>query len=167
MDDGEDFRWVTYAELAAARAVDKATAIRLVQRHKRDWRRRKNNEGTMTIAVPLKFLSDDQSLDPSNGPSSDRSPATIDASNDGSHDDTGRSIDRSLALSGVVEAQKAHIATLGQALDRAVDDMRAERVAAQAREMRLTTENIALKAENAELIRLARRGWWARLRGRG
>ena len=53
--DAAETRWVTYAELAVARGIDKASAFRLVKRHK--WPCQHGNEGeTVRIAVPVEFL---------------------------------------------------------------------------------------------------------------
>ena len=50
MGDAEDGRWMTFAELAAAREISKASASRLVRRH--GWRRQRDNQGTVRILVP-------------------------------------------------------------------------------------------------------------------
>lgn len=50
-DDGPtDSRWMSYAELAAARRIATSSAIRLVKR--RGWRRQADNHGTMRALVP-------------------------------------------------------------------------------------------------------------------
>lgn len=50
-DDGDDIRWLTYAELGEARGISTASATRLAFRRK--WRRRSGNAGTVTVAVPV------------------------------------------------------------------------------------------------------------------
>jgi len=52
-DEGADSRWMSYAELAEARRISNASAIRLVVR--RGWRRQADNQGTMRALVPLKW----------------------------------------------------------------------------------------------------------------
>jgi hypothetical protein len=44
-------RWLTYAELAELRRIDKTSALKLAIRRK--WPRRKDNHGTMQVCVPL------------------------------------------------------------------------------------------------------------------
>jgi hypothetical protein len=55
LPDNEAMRWVSFAELAAARGVDKASAIRLVRR--RGWRRQRDNQGHVRALVPETWLS--------------------------------------------------------------------------------------------------------------
>ena len=50
-DDGEDARWMTYAELGLARGINTASAKRLAARRK--WRRQPGNDGTARVAVPF------------------------------------------------------------------------------------------------------------------
>src|SRR4051812_35935188 len=55
MDD-EDIRWLTFRELATARGIEVASAIRIVR--KKNWRRRRSNDGkTVRVAVPIDFLN--------------------------------------------------------------------------------------------------------------
>lgn len=49
-DDDSDRRWLTYAELAAARGIDRQSARRLASRLK--WRRQKDNQGIVRVYVP-------------------------------------------------------------------------------------------------------------------
>src|SRR5690348_10342905 len=51
MDAGVDGRWLTYAELAEIRRIDKTSALKLALR--RGWTRQKNNHGQMQVLVPL------------------------------------------------------------------------------------------------------------------
>jgi hypothetical protein len=65
--DAAETRWVTYAELAVARGIDKASAFRLVKRHK--WPRQRGNEGeTVRIAVSVEFLRLSGGADPERDP---------------------------------------------------------------------------------------------------
>ena len=50
-DSRGDIRWMTYAELAEARGIKPAGAVRLVQRRK--WLRRPGNDGSTRVAVPI------------------------------------------------------------------------------------------------------------------
>jgi hypothetical protein len=50
-DTGGDDRWMTFAELADARGISRASASKLVRRKK--WRRQTDNRGTVRILVPL------------------------------------------------------------------------------------------------------------------
>jgi hypothetical protein len=50
MDDLNDGRWMTFAELAAARGTSKRAANVLVRRH--GWRRQRNNAGHVIALVP-------------------------------------------------------------------------------------------------------------------
>jgi hypothetical protein len=47
---GDDSRWMTFAELAAARGIGRVSAERLVRRHK--WRRQPGNDGRVRVLVP-------------------------------------------------------------------------------------------------------------------
>jgi hypothetical protein len=55
LPDNEAMRWVSFAELAAARGVDKASAIRLVRR--RGWRRQRDNQGHVRALVPETWIN--------------------------------------------------------------------------------------------------------------
>jgi hypothetical protein len=50
-DEGDDTRWMTYAELGQARGINTAPAKRLAAR--RRWRRQPGNDGTARVAVPV------------------------------------------------------------------------------------------------------------------
>ena len=49
-DTGDGTRWMTYAELAAARGITRSSATRLAFR--RGWRRQTGNDGQARVAVP-------------------------------------------------------------------------------------------------------------------
>ena len=51
MDAGEEGRWMTYAELADARGIDRQSARKLANRT--HWRRQKDNHGVVRVYVPL------------------------------------------------------------------------------------------------------------------
>ncbi len=50
-EEGDDTRWMTYAELGQARGINTASAKRLASRRK--WRRQPGNDGTARVAVPV------------------------------------------------------------------------------------------------------------------
>jgi hypothetical protein len=52
--EGADVRWVSYDELASIRGIDKASAFRMA--HRRRWLKRKGNDGTVRLAVPVSVL---------------------------------------------------------------------------------------------------------------
>jgi len=54
MPDDPDIRWVSYAELAEARGIDRLSAVRIVRN--RGWQKQKGNDGTIRVAVPRNFL---------------------------------------------------------------------------------------------------------------
>ena len=54
--------WMTYREIAAARRVKLAAAVRLVQRHK--WRRQTGNDGTARIFVPIEWTKPSDRVPP-------------------------------------------------------------------------------------------------------
>ena len=61
-DNGDDSRWMTYAELAQARGIKEPAAVRLVQR--RGWERQPGNDGTARIAVPVSELRFSKTVTP-------------------------------------------------------------------------------------------------------
>jgi hypothetical protein len=60
MDAGVDGRWMSYAELAEVRRIDKASALKLAIR--RGWLRQKNNHGQMQVCVPLDWAQPPERL---------------------------------------------------------------------------------------------------------
>lgn len=53
----EDGRWLSYTELASERGISRASAIRMVRRHR--WRRQTGNDGEARVFVPSRALPDD------------------------------------------------------------------------------------------------------------
>ena len=47
--------WLTYAELAEVRGIDRHSAVKLVTRHR--WRRQKDNRGVLRILVPSEWAA--------------------------------------------------------------------------------------------------------------
>jgi len=71
--DAAEGRWMTYAELAEARHIDKPSALKQALRHP-SWPRRKNNAGQMQVCVPLDWAEPkDRYTPPSIDPSTDLS----------------------------------------------------------------------------------------------
>jgi chromosome segregation ATPase len=70
-DDSGTTKWMTYAELAQARGIDRHSVMRHVGRHR--WRRQRGNDGRIRIEVPLSYLSSDKSDDQSHDQSPDLS----------------------------------------------------------------------------------------------
>lgn len=71
-DMAPDGRWMTYAELAAARRIDRHSAVRLVIRHQ--WRRQKDNQGRQRVFVPTEWLSRDKAPDAATDTGTDMAP---------------------------------------------------------------------------------------------
>ena len=63
---GGDIRWMTYAELAGARGIKPAGAVRLMQRRK--WLRRASNDGSVRVAVPILELRPSRLVTPDVAP---------------------------------------------------------------------------------------------------
>jgi hypothetical protein len=53
-DEIEETRWLSYAELAEARGIDRLSAVRITRN--RRWQKQKGNDGTIRVAVPRNFL---------------------------------------------------------------------------------------------------------------
>jgi chromosome segregation ATPase len=131
-------RWMTYAELAEARGIDKSSAARLTFR--RHWRRQKDHRGTVRVFVPLDWQD-----------------ASRDASRDVS-DDASRDVSRD--LSRVIKPLEDAIGLLREQLERA--EGRADRAEATAAELRGRLDDLTAKltaaqdqAEAAEELRRA------------
>ena len=95
---------MTYAELAAARGIDKQSAARLTFR--RHWRRQKDNHGTVRVFVPTDWQ--DRSRD-----------ASPDVSRDAPHDES-RDMSRVIsALEGAVDTLRDQLTSAEKRADRA------------------------------------------------
>ena len=139
-DSHQDDRWVTFDQLAEARKISRASAIRLVRRRKQ-WRRQKDNRGHVTVLVPAWELQ----------PSPDSPPASHPAITDDNHPDAP----------GVITAlQNAFDAALA-AKDETISELRAALYNALA--AGATTTEALRQAERREAD-LKGQGRWARLR---
>jgi hypothetical protein len=67
-DQGDGGRWMTFADLADARRISKASAIKLVRRH--GWRRQRDNKGNVLALVPLPWAQDTEGTERGNPPDS-------------------------------------------------------------------------------------------------
>ncbi len=148
-DTSAEGQWLTLADLGRARGISKASAARLVRRHK--WRRQAGNDGRVRVLVPPDALEDSPADSPQVSPA-----------------DMSRAIsafEAAIAASGErAQADAAMLATLQVLLDEAKS--RCDR--AEARADALTDLVDMLKAETervrqAEAERRAR-GRLARLR---
>jgi hypothetical protein len=127
LQDEPEGVWLTYAELAKARGIDKASAAKLVLR--RRWHRQKDNRGTVRILVPPEWA------DPSRDPPQDVS------------------LDLSPDMSGTINALEAELATVREALARELG--RAARAEAEADRERDRAEAALVQATaaQADLVR--------------
>jgi FtsZ-binding cell division protein ZapB len=142
MDDESAFRWMTYAELADARGISTASAIRLTFRKK--WRRQAGNDGIARVAVP-------------NGEETPRR----EAKDDDTHADTPDTIpDISHALK-VLELAVSTLRERAEAAEKRSDH-------AEDRADKLQAENVELREERdkwrVQAEMLIRRAWWRRWR---
>jgi hypothetical protein len=67
MDNTQDGRWLTYAELATIRGINRASAVKLVQRER--WRRSSGNDRSRTVRVlvPPDWLAPAKERPPASG----------------------------------------------------------------------------------------------------
>jgi methyl-accepting chemotaxis protein len=121
-DDADDGRWVSYEKLAAARGIDRASAFKLTLRNK--WRRQKDNKGTVTVLVPIDWLTPSR-----------------DTSRDGSWD-------KSDDMSRMVNALEAAIATLRERAEAA--ERRADQAEARAKAAERRADAAEARADAAE-----------------
>ena len=169
-DHTDAVRWMTYAELGAARGISTASATRLAFRRK--WRRQGGNNKTARVAVPIGEAQ----------PKSDKSMMSGMTSGDYISEVVGgfaaalaalkeRADAEAQALRERIEAAEAEGAALRgqlQAAERRAGQVEAEAMAQQQRaelaEARLSTaEAEAARLHEADLVRRAR-GVLARLR---
>lgn len=60
--DDPDVRWLSYAQIATLRSISRASAERMVRKHR--WRRTVNNHGITVAAVPLDYAEPDRAISP-------------------------------------------------------------------------------------------------------
>ena len=70
--DDPDVRWLSYSQIAALRGISRASAERMVRKHR--WRRTQNNHGVTVAAVPLDYAEPSAATPPEQAaaPSADR-----------------------------------------------------------------------------------------------
>jgi outer membrane murein-binding lipoprotein Lpp len=129
-DDQSDIRWVSYSELSDIRGISKASAFRMANRRK--WERRKGNDGTVRVAVPVSALE---------------------------RQSDARSDDRSDALSGRISELEAEIAALREQIGGLREERAA--ALARADELRAVVDRLTAWPGAGAWARL-RRVWRAR-----
>jgi hypothetical protein len=180
MDNTGDGRWLTYAELATIRGINRASAVKLVQRER--WPRSSGNDRlrTVRVLVPEDWLTPAKETPRSSGDGVAGSGeyagmlAAIEAAHRGEID----------ALRGQVGAKDGEIATLRGAVDGLRDtvsraehraqhaEARATEAETQARDAteaaRIATDalNVARRADEARKARGRLRRAWDGWRGR-
>lgn len=133
--DTDEGRWLTYRQIADLRGISKASAERLVRRHR--WRRQEDNQGVTRALVPPEWTD----VAPA------RSTAdTSDIRADGAPDVTPAAAAFEAALVAVRETKDSEISTLrerAEAAERRADAADTDRRAAIA----LTEQSVAALAE--------------------
>lgn len=132
MDEGVDGRWMTYAELAELRRIDKTSALKLAIRHK--WTRQKNNRGQMQVCVPLEWAQPPERF---------RDTAV------------DQDMDRGVDLSTVLAAYEDAKAAFSEALK--VAEKRADAAETRADQAQQRAERAETRAEEAEKALIAER----------
>jgi chromosome segregation ATPase len=127
-DDMSDGTWMTYADLAALRGINHASAFKLALRRK--WRRQKNNTGQMTVFVPS---------------------AWSDTSQDNAHDVSHQAETFQAALVAVREAHASETATLREQL--AVANSRADQAVVDRRQVEARADQAEADRRQAEADR--------------
>jgi chromosome segregation ATPase len=124
--DTEAGRWLTYRQIADLRRISKASAERLVRRHR--WRRQEDNQGITRALVPPDWAEPTRPLPPDI-----RTDDRPDIRADGRPDVTPATVVLEAALAAVREAHAGEIGALrerAEAAERRVDAADADRRAA-------------------------------------
>ena len=155
-DQGDGGRWMAFADLADARRISKASAIKLVRRH--GWRRQRDNKGNVLALVPLPWAQDTGDAERDNPPDSLRY-STPDSTADISHAISSLEAaiaalrTRSEADLATITALHAQIETERQRADRAEQGREDERARADALRDRLNVMQAQLADAHAALQR--------------
>ena len=145
LQDEVDGVWLTYAELAKVRGIDRASAAKLVLRRK--WRRQKDNQGILRILVPAEWA------DPSQDKSADD---TVDSPPDMSQ--TINALEQAVAAAFEREKQLR--------TERDVERARAEVAEREREEARIRAAAAEAEAKGLRLaLEEARRPFWRRWLG--
>jgi hypothetical protein len=134
--DDSDGMWLTYAELAAIRRIDRHSAVKLVIRH--GWRRQKDNRGVLRIFVPSDWAKGtDKGTD-----------KTPDMGTDGS---TDAGTDMSSAISAL-EASVSSLTARAEAAEKRTDqaEIRADRAETRADQAYSRAELAEKRTDRAE-----------------
>jgi hypothetical protein len=132
--DPDESRWVSYTDLAKARAISRLSAERLVR--KKRWPKREGNDKTIRVLVPAHELTATAEGRPSNRP--DALPVLVQALD-------------------MLKAQLAREAARADAAEAQIADARADATRAEARARDAVATLAAIEREKA-------RGRWARIR---
>ena len=133
--DASEGRWMSYAELAQLRGIDKQSAARLTFR--RRWRRQKDNHGTVRVLVPPEWQ---EPQDTSGDASRDISP------------DFATAIEAvTEAFEAALSAKDREIVSLREQWERAMAYLDAERSRADELRERLDRLGVKLTDAQAEL----------------
>jgi hypothetical protein len=122
-------RWLSYDELAEARGIDRASAIRMVRRKR--WPKQESNDGTTRVAVPASALS------VTGHPATNQAPP-----DDKIHDLPGDN-------NQIIKALEAELAGVREALSRERD--RADRLQAERDTERERADQAAAEREAARI----------------
>jgi hypothetical protein len=170
--------WMTYGELAKARAVKRAAAIRLARRHK--WHRQPGNDGFARVLVP-EDMTRPMERATRDIPDDDTEDDIADDTED-DREDVSRIVSvlegavtsltgRAEAAEALVDRALAQLADVQTRADRADQALAAERTRADILRDRLDTAEVARRQaeETAETLRQAEARWqasglWQRLR---
>jgi hypothetical protein len=173
MDASTDGRWMTYAELAEARGIDKASALKLAFRHK-DWPRRKNNRGQMQVCVPADWAAgQDKSRDESTDASIDLSSITnrFDAALATLRERAEAADQRADRAEQALAGERSRADVLRERLDSQAAELTAARVGQEQAEGAAVADRAARERAEAEARQLREAeavrqslGRWARLR---
>jgi hypothetical protein len=170
MDDTQDGRWLTYAELAAIRGINRASAVKLVQRER--WQRSSGNDRarTVRVLVPPDWLQLAKERPPDTGdvPTMSGEYTRMLAAANVRADEANKRADAALAVADRTLAQlAASNAAITEERER-VTDLQRELATAQAdlAEQRGLSEQARAEAQEAQeaIRRLEQEG--PRMRGR-
>lgn len=141
--DDPDVRWLSYAQIATLRGISRASAERMVRKHR--WRRTVNNHGITVAAVPLDYAQPDRAIHPEQSaePSADHGGATA--------------FDR--ALAAITAAHSAEWSVLREQAEKAearatAAETRADRAEQQADEANKRAD-VAVALADRTLVQLA------------
>jgi hypothetical protein len=110
--DTDQTRWMTFAELAQARGIDKRSAVVLVRRH--GWRRQRNNEGHVIALVPASWAASDPDSEGHGQPDSGGHSQSDNAADTGTYRATFE-----IALAAIEAAHAGELAALRDERDEA------------------------------------------------